>query len=81
MLAPTNCGSTIIDYTVISSPITTDTQLTVIVYKLDNRTAYTFTILATNAISNLDSSNPCNLITLFSQPEKRKVVTGSYNAR
>jgi Fibronectin type III domain len=83
--APADGGSSITGYTVTSDPgdktCTTDGDLSCVVTGLDNGTAYTFTVIATNTVGDSDPSDASNpvtpLATTIPPPASLNCNTGS----
>ena len=79
--APLNDGGLVVTkYTVISSPGNfrqTGTSSPLVVTRLVNGTAYTFTVIATNEIGNSAASAPSNSVTPANIPDAPKDVIAS----
>jgi hypothetical protein len=79
--APLNDGGSVItQYTVISSPGNfkqTGTSSPLVVTRLANGTAYTFTVIATNVIGNSVASAPSNSVTPATTPDAPTDVIAS----
>jgi hypothetical protein len=80
-LAPLNDGGSVVtQYTVISSPGNfrqTGTSSPLVVKRLANGTAYTFTVVATNVIGNSVASAPSNSVIPATTPDAPKDVVAS----